>query len=290
MAVHWIDWYFWSWKTLLCLFLINKVIPKISDNYFIISNIKMDKNKVKNYYYFDDDCFLETLRTCNSINDLQRLIYSKVNDWGINIHQRNKYTKFYLFFDESGAILNNQKKLLNNEVYAEYINQNRKNFEEIFIVSVKWAQNNKTIRQMVDWWFYVKPLFDFWIFKHIWVVRKQKRDEEWKVEMEVFLWKDEKGDYISKSKPIDFYYSWFWKPKYWSHYDDLHKNIRDKEKYTWLNKELFVDIVVKNNDLLKLVYENKTFYELKKYFPEPVEEEIKEEPKKTNFIKKIIWL
>ena len=251
----------------------------------------MDKNLVKNYYYFEDDKFLETLRTLNSVNDLERLIYSK-EWWGwINKHNRGKYTRFYLFFDESWAILNNHMKLENNATYAEYINQNRKNFEDIFIISAKWWQNNKTIRQMVDWWFYVKPLMNFWFFKWIWIIRQQQRDEEWKVEMMNYLWKDQNGDYVNKSKPIDYYYAWFWRPKYWKMYDDLHKNIRDQNKYKNINKELFVDIISKREELKNLVFENENFWDLQKLLPEPKKVEIvePEKPKKINFIKRLLW-
>lgn len=284
MAIYWIDWQFGSWKTNLSLFLINNIIDK-STPHFIISNIKIDKNLVPNYYYFEDDKFLETLRTLNSINDLERLIYSEESEGQINIHQRSKYTRFYLFFDESGAIMNNHTKLDNNATYAEYINQNRKNFEDIFIISVKWWQNNKTIRQMVDWWFYVKPFLNFWFFKWIWIIRKQQRDEEGKVEMINYLGKDQNWDYVNKLKPLDFYYWWFWRKKYWKYYDDLHKNIRDKDKYKKLNKDLFINIINKNPDLLNLINQNEVFDELKKHLPEPE----KEEKKQSVFLIKKIW-
>jgi hypothetical protein len=42
-----------------------------------------------------------------------------------------------LFFDEAGAIANNHIKLENNNIYAIYINQNRKNFEDIYIITAK---------------------------------------------------------------------------------------------------------------------------------------------------------
>jgi len=63
----------------LALFLAENMIDK-SNNYLIISNIKIDKNKIPNYHYFDDDKFLETLRSLNAVNDLERFIYSKMNE------------------------------------------------------------------------------------------------------------------------------------------------------------------------------------------------------------------
>ena len=291
MAIYWIDWQFGSWKTNLALFLAENMIDK-SNNYLIISNIKIDKNKIPNYHYFDDDKFLETLRSLNAVNDLERFIYSKMNEWWINIHNRDWYTRFYLFFDESWAILNNHIKLENNATYAEYINQNRKNFEDIFIISVKWGQNNKTIRQMVDWWFYVKPLLNFWFLKYIWIIRKQQRDEEGKLEMINYLWKDQNWDYVNKLKPLDFYFSWFWRPKYWRYYDDLHKNIRDPNKYKLMNNQLFLSIIRQNNYLKKLILENEKFDEIKKLIPpeEQKIEEKKEEKPKISFIRKTLWL
>jgi len=35
----------------------------------------MDKNIIKNYFYFEDDKLLEILRTANAVNDLERLVY-----------------------------------------------------------------------------------------------------------------------------------------------------------------------------------------------------------------------
>ena len=106
-----------------------------------------------------------------------------------------------------------------------------------------------------------------------------------------YLWKDQNGDYVNKSKPIDYYYAWFWRPKYWKMYDDLHKNIRDQNKYKNINKELFVDIISKREELKNLVFENENFWDLQKLLPEPKKVEIvePEKPKKINFIKRLLW-
>jgi hypothetical protein len=42
-----------------------------------------------------------------------------------------------LFFDEAGSIANNHIKLEKHDVYTTYINQNRKNFEDIYIITAK---------------------------------------------------------------------------------------------------------------------------------------------------------
>jgi len=42
--------------------------------------------------------------------------------------------------------------------------------------------------------------------------------------------KDEMGTPIMKQRPIIQSMGWFYAPKYWKHYDDLHKNITDDKK------------------------------------------------------------
>lgn len=42
---------------------------------------------------------------------------------------------------------------------------------------------------------------------------------------------DESGDMVTKEKPMDYYDTWYWQPSVWQLYDDLHKNIRDPNKY-----------------------------------------------------------
>lgn len=279
MAIFWIEWQFWSGKSSLATKIayevakrnakdIAKAISKWWQNH-ILTNIKMDSEKISNYHYFDDDKFLQVLRTCNSINDIERQLYSQINDWWINKHKRNKYSKFYIFFDEVWAIMNNHLKLENNKTYAVYINQNRKNFEDIYLITAKWWQTNKTLRQMVEFWYYVKPFFNFWFFKNIWIIRKCVKDEEGKIEFQNYIWKDQNWDYVNKQKPLDFYVSFFWKPNIWKIYDDLHKNIDDEEKYIDLDKKIFIDVIGKNPDLIKIVQTKKVFEPLKNFLPKP---------------------
>jgi hypothetical protein len=55
--------------------------------------------------YFDDDKFLDILRTINFMNDLERELYFKtISTSNLKQRQRHKFTKFYLFYDESTAI------------------------------------------------------------------------------------------------------------------------------------------------------------------------------------------
>ena len=248
--IYWIEWQFWSWKSSLATYIAKKqaelTAKIISDKdwnnkskSFIISNIKFNKYKIKNYVYFDDDKFLEVLRTINFLNDLEREFYFKTNpNSDLKQRERNKFTKFYLFYDESTAVqsargsMSNIKKWDNSQ--EEYIMQNRKNFTNIYIIGADGNQNDKSLRRHVEWWYRVKPLW-FWLsklpyLKDIWVIERHKKDEEGNIAMEKYVWKDQNGDYIAKSKPIQENIDWFYKPWVWSLYDDLHKNIKDEKK------------------------------------------------------------
>jgi hypothetical protein len=99
------------------------------------------------------------------------------------------------------------------------------------------------LRRMVDWWYYVKPFANFPILRDIWVIRRQQKDDEWKVLTYKYIWKDDKWDEVLKEKPIDEYYWFFFKPTVWGLYDDLHKNIADPEKYTALDLKLIWEIL-----------------------------------------------
>lgn len=225
----------------------------------------MDKLNLPNYYYFDDDKFLELLRTANAINDIERYLYTekKKNWWGLLNYDRKKFTKFYIFFDEAWAIANNQNKLENNNVYAEYINQNRKNFEEIYIITAKWDQTNKTLRRMVDWWYYVKPFANFPLLKDIWIIRRQQKDDEWKILTYKYIWKDQNWDEILKEKPLDEYFWFFFKPTIWNLYDDLHKNIADNEKYINIDIKLLTQILEAKPRLKNIVKDKEEFNPIK---------------------------
>jgi len=273
MPIYWIEWQFWSWKSSLATYIAREVSLKsaklIAKNLskswnIILSNIKMDKEFFPNYFYFEDDKFLKVLRTCNAINDIERVLYwEKKSKWWLTLWPRKKFTKYYLFFDEVWALANNHLKLENNWVYAEYINQNRKNFEDIYLLTAKWWQTNKTLRQHVDWWYYVTPLSKLPILNDIWLIRRQQKDEDDKVKMQNFIWKDQNWDYVAKQKPIDEFVDFFWKPWIWKYYDDLHKNIKDPEKYIDIDPELLQEIISHKKELLDPLLNNDVFSSLK---------------------------
>lgn len=272
MAIYWIEGQFWSWKTSLAVHLAHKlakqtakaIMKKVSSNQsIIITNIKLDQVEFPNYFYFEDAKILEMLRTGNAINDIEREIYwIKKNKWGLTLWPRKKFLKMYVFFDESWALMNSQKRLKDNETFAQYLNQCRKNFTDIFIISVEGNENNKILRSKVDWWYYVNTI-NFPILRDFWIIRACQKDKDDNIKTIKYLGKDQNGDYIQKEKPIDKYIWFFYKPYSWRLYDDLHKNIKDEYKYHWIYKELFNIILDKKPELKKEVLKNDKFIILK---------------------------
>ena len=268
MAIYWIEWQFWSWKTSLAVHFAKKIavqtakdiMSKIWKNWsIIITNIKLDNVEIPNYFYFEDNKILEMLRTGNAINDIEREIYgSKKTKWGLTIWDRKRFLKMYIFFDESWALMNSQKRLSNNETFAQYLNQCRKNFTDIYIISVEGNENNKILRSKVDWWYYVNTI-NFPILRDFWIIRRCKKDKDDNIATVKFLAKDQNWDYIQKEKPMDYYVGFFYKPFTWRIYDDLHKNIKDEEKYTWIDSELFNTILDKKPELRQEVLKNEKF-------------------------------
>ena len=268
MAIYWIEWQFWSWKTSLAVHFAKKIavqtakdiMSKIWKNWsIIITNIKLDNVEIPNYFYFEDNKILEMLRTGNAINDIERELYGKQKTkWGLTVWPRKKFLKMYIFFDESWALMNSQKRLSNNETFAQYLNQCRKNFTDIYIISVEWNENNKILRSKVDWWYYVNTI-NFPILRDFWIIRKCKKDKDDNIATIKFLARDQNWDYIQKEKPMDYYVGFFYKPFTWKIYDDLHKNIKDEEKYTWIDSDLFNTILEKKPELKQEVLKNEKF-------------------------------
>lgn len=268
MAIYWIEWQFWSWKTSLAVHFAKKIavqtakdiMSKIWKNWsIIITNIKLDNVEIPNYFYFEDNKILEMLRTGNAINDIERELYGKQKTKGwLTIWPRKKFLKMYIFFDESWALMNSQKRLSNNETFAQYLNQCRKNFTDIFIISVEGNENNKILRSKVDWWYYVNTI-NFPILRDFWIIRKCKKDKDDNIATIKFLARDNNWDYIQKEKPMDYYVGFFYKPFTWKIYDDLHKNIKDEEKYTWIDSDLFNTILEKKPELRQEVIKNEKF-------------------------------
>lgn len=113
----------------------------------------------------------------------------------------------------------------------QYILQCRKMNADLFLISQKITRMVKVLRENIDWVLYAVPLFDFWIFKEIIIIRKKKVDDEGKTLTKQFIGKDQNGDYVKKETPLDFYVRWFYAPPIWKMYDDWHKNIKDDNKH-----------------------------------------------------------
>lgn len=259
--IYWIEGQFGSWKTSLATYIAKQQAIRTARaiasqlvwwKSIILSNIKFDDFQFPNYFYFEDDKFLEVLRTANFLNDLERELYhTKREKSSLVKRHRDKFTKFYIFYDESTAIQSARWSVKTikdgNTAQEEYIMQNRKNFENVYIIWADGNQNDKSLRRHVEWWYRVKPLW-FWLSKlpvlrDIWVIERHKKDEEGNIAMEKYIGKDEKGDYIAKQKPIQENIDWFYKPWVWDFYDDLHKNIKDPDKYAINTEHLrkFID-------------------------------------------------
>jgi len=229
--IYGIDWQFGSGKTSFATFLANKYQ---GENLIIWTNTKLNTVLIKNVIEYDDDNLIWALRSINYFNDIERTMYGfQTFNNNLTRWHRNKFTRHILIFDEAWAIANwrNSNAFDNNT--TEYINQNRKNFSDIFIVTADWGQADKSLRRFVDWWFYSKPLLS-WMpiikdFKH---VRCQKRDSDGvKVLMEEYTGFDEQGELILKQRPIDKFETIYFQPFVFNLYDDLYKNIKDPDKY-----------------------------------------------------------
>ena len=268
MAINWIEWQFWSGKTSLAVHMAHKIAKETAKNMMkklwkwwaiIISNIKLDDVVIPNYFYFSDDKILEMLRTGNAINDVERSIYwKKINKWGLTQWPRKKFLKIYVFFDESWALMNSQKRLKDNETFAQYLNQCRKNNQDIWIISVEGTENNKILRSKVDRWYYVKSI-NLPILRDFGIIRRCKKNDDWNIATIKYLGKDETWQYVQKEKPIDEYVWFFYKPFTWKIYDDLHKNIKDEEKYSWIDEELFNMILQKKPELKEAILKDDKF-------------------------------
>lgn len=103
----------------------------------IYTNIKMNKIKMPNVREFGDNELLSIFRTNNLINDMERYVFDMpIRNSDLMYHPREKFTRSILALDESGAIKNSREWAKNFEEYTvDYVNQNRKNFLDVFLVS-----------------------------------------------------------------------------------------------------------------------------------------------------------
>jgi len=154
--------------------------------------MELNTVEIPNVFKFEDDELLKTFRTVNLLNDIERIKYGVPPDknyTSLTRWMRNHFTNHIILFDEAGAILNGRDSKDFDNVMTKYINQNRKIWTDIYIITADGAQSEKSLRRFVKCWFYSKPLVSWFPilrdFKH---VRMQSRTEDGKtIEMENFL-------------------------------------------------------------------------------------------------------
>lgn len=258
--IYWIDGQFWSWKTSFAVSIMNAVAKWN----MIFTNIKVNTNKIPNVYEFWNSFkdIMTVFRTINLINDLERYCFNVPIKWSIlPYYPRKAFTKFYIFWDEAPSAVTNKENLEN--VYQEYVDQNRKNFMDFYLIGADWSWNNKGFRKYVEWWYYSKPFTGFPILRDIRVIRRQQREQDWyKLKMEEYTWFDFQWDLVNKTRPIDNYYTWYYQPSVRTLYDDLHKNIKDPKKYIDINYNWLTSILNTNKYLRKALVNKPEFKEV----------------------------
>lgn len=260
MAVFSVKWPFWTGKSSF-----GSYVAKCNPNAHIRSNIPMNTYQVKNYHFFEDDAFLEVFRTINLLNDIERVEawYEVPNNSLVRRH-RHLFSNNIIIFDEIWSIRNNHNWKNVEAVESEYINTERKNFTDIYLVWADTEQADKSLRRFAWCQFYVSPLWDFPMFRDFKVVRMQYVDKDWNVKMERYLWRDSEWYEVVKDRPMDYYYDWFYQPLVRSYYDDLYKNIRDPDKYK-VNLVELEKVLLDNPVMLENLYKHfPKFFEVNK--------------------------
>lgn len=234
MAIYWVDWPYGVWKTSFAVYYWKQFMKKYWNKWFVISNIKLYWPEFKNYLFFDDENIIEVLRFVNLVNDMERSIeknYYFLKNWKKE-YKRSSFTKTLILFDESGALLNKHQKQVYNTSLIQYINQTRKMFYDLIMTSVLGDENFKQLRDKVEHWYSMEQPFGDKIplLNGVRTVYYEKREKDGStVKTEKFVGKDIKWDRILKERPLKWKYDWFYKPKTYENYDDLHKNINEKQ-------------------------------------------------------------
>ena len=232
MAIYGVDWPYGIWKTSFSVYYAKKFLEKYGKKGLIISNIKLYWNMFKNYVHFDDNNIIDILRFVNYINNEERKNpknFYFLSNWKKE-YKRMAFTKTLIIFDESGALLNKHQIKTYQSSLIQYINQTRKMNYDLIMTSVLWDENFKQLRDKVEFWYSMTAPFWYEMPLLWWIrtVSMEKREKDWTtVKTEKFIWKDIKGDRVMKERPLRTKFWWFYKPKTYKNYDDLHKNIND---------------------------------------------------------------
>lgn len=209
--------------------MMNRRIRKLSQNQnvFIFTNLDLTYTR-SNIYTFED--MLPTWKFDKKWKEIMEYwVYDVFKFiWSMDDYQRsqnvprNKRIKYFVFLDEWWILFNSHNWSKFPQWLIQYLLQIRKINTRLFVWAQKYRNVVSQLREHVDKVFYFKRFL--WIFKDFWTIRMKEVDLEWNTIMDVFLAKDEQGDYIKKEKPRDEHVEFFYKPSRYKFYDDLKLN------------------------------------------------------------------
>lgn len=236
--IYWIEWLYGSGKTSYATYLMMNEFK----HHTIWTNVQVDQQAIPNAIIFPDKDILEVMRTINVLNDIERSLYSKPRD-GSNImdHDRKAFTNHVIFFDEWSSHINARDWKNSQTSIFQFLDQERKLFLDVYIMTPSSQTIDISYRRMIQAWVMLEPLASLPILKNIRTAKAIYKDVNWNPLTETFLDKDEMGTPIMKQRPIIEPMGWFYAPKYWKHYDDLHKNITDDKKLAKFYQEIADD-------------------------------------------------
>lgn len=226
-----IEWRYGSGKTSYAV----RLMTKEYKSHFIWTNIHLDQDKFPNSVIFPDRDLLTVMQTINRINDLERSVYAPIPEGStLPQYDRNAFTQHVIFFDEWSSHINARDWKEQTTKIFQYLDQERKLFLDIYILTPSSQTIDIAYRRMIEEWITVESPYPQWLpyFKNIRKAQSIAKDQNGQPILESFIDKDEQGTPIMKQRPIirDLTRFWFNVSKYWPLYDDLHKNITDDYK------------------------------------------------------------
>lgn len=229
--IYGIEWIYGSGKTSYAV----KTMTKQYKHHFIWTNIQIDQSYFPNSCIFSDRDLLTVMQTINKINDLEREVYAPVPE-GSSLPQydRNAFTNHVIFFDEGSSHINARDWKEQTSKIFQYLDQERKLFLDIYIITPSSQTIDIAYRRMINEWITIDSPYPRW-FPYLKNIRKAQsiaKDQNGQPILESFVDKDEQGTPILKQRPIirNLTGLGFNVSKTWHLYDDLHKNITDDYK------------------------------------------------------------
>ncbi len=236
--IYWIEWLYGSGKTSYATYLMMNEFK----HHTIWTNIQVDQKTIPNAIIFPDRDILEVMRTINILNDLERWKYSIQREWSnIMDHDRSSFSNHVIFFDEWSSHINARDWKASQTALFQYLDQERKLFLDIYIMTPSSQTIDISYRRMIQSWITLEQFASLPILRNIRTARAIYKDVNGNPLTETFLDKDEMWTPIMKQRPIIESMGWFYAPKYWKHYDDLHKNISDDFRPDWFYKSIVND-------------------------------------------------